>query len=128
MRIKNKNFALEISRSLRARARLIQNENQVEDKKIFLGILFTLKFYIENDKLRPNALTLLLFELLRIIQFFPSMIFCGEAAKKTSIDGLKWRDLVMGRWWLVNFDVSAVRCPVSQRVSCVKLRKAAVAM
>ena len=41
------------------------------------------------------------------------MIFCGEAAKKTSIDGLKWRDLVMGRWWLVNFDVSAVRCPLS---------------
>ena len=61
-------------------------------------------------------------------KFFPSMIFCGEAAKKTSIDGLKWRDLVMGRWWLVNFKVSAVRCPVSQRVSCVKLRKAAVAM
>ena len=28
--------------------------------------------------------------------FFPSMIFCGEAAKKTSIDGLKWRDLVVG--------------------------------
>ena len=28
---------------------------------------------------------------------FPSMIFCGEAAKKTSIDGLKWRDLVMGK-------------------------------
>ena len=53
----------------RARARLIRNENQVEDKKIFLGILFTLKFYIENNKLRPNALTLLLFELLRIIQF-----------------------------------------------------------
>ena len=48
--------------------------------------------------------------------------------KKTSIDGLKWRDLVMGRWRLVNFKVSAVRCPVSQRVSCVKLRKAAVAM
>ena len=71
MRIKNKNFALEISRSLRARARarLIRNENQVEDKKIFLGILFTLKFYIENDKLRPNVLTLLLFELLRIIRF-----------------------------------------------------------
>ena len=62
--------------------------------------------------------------------FFPSMFFCGEAAKKTSIDGLKWRDLVMGRWWLVNFKVSAVRCPlsavrcpVSQRVTCVKLRK-----
>ena len=36
--------------------------------------------------------------------------FCGEAAKKTSIDGLKRRDLVMGRWWLVNFKVSAVRC------------------
>ena len=73
MRVKNKNFALEISRSLRARgarARLIRNENQVEDKKIFLGILFTLKFYIENDKLRPNALTLILFELLRIIRFF----------------------------------------------------------
>ena len=41
----------------------------------------------------------------------------------------------MGRWWLVNFNVSAVRCPlsavrcpVSQRVSCVKLRKAGVAM
>ena len=29
--------------------------------------------------------------------FFPSMFFCGEATKKTSIDGLKWRDLVMGR-------------------------------
>ena len=28
--------------------------------------------------------------------FFPSMIFCGEAAKKASIDGLKWRDLVVG--------------------------------
>ena len=41
-------------------------------------------------------------------QFFPSMFFCGEATKKTSIDGLKWRDLVMGRWWLVNFKVSAV--------------------
>ena len=41
------------------------------------------------------------------------MIFYGEAAKKTSIDGLKWRDLVMGRWWLVNLDVSAVRCPLS---------------
>ena len=24
------------------------------------------------------------------------MIFCGEAAKKTSIDGLKWSDLVVG--------------------------------
>ena len=23
-------------------------------------------------------------------RFFPSMIFCGEAAKKASIDGLKW--------------------------------------
>ena len=23
-------------------------------------------------------------------EFFPSMIFCGEAAKKASIDGLKW--------------------------------------
>ena len=56
------------------------------------------------------------------------MFFCGEATKKASIDGLKWRDLVMGRWWLVNFKVSAVRCPVSQRVSCVKLRKAGVAM
>ena len=39
--------------------------------------------------------------------FFPSMFFCGEAAKKTSIDGLKWRDLVVvvvvvvvvGKWW-----------------------------
>ena len=51
------------------------------------------------------------------------MFFCGEAAKKASIDGLKWRDLVGGRWWLVNFKVSAVRCPVSQRVTCVKLRK-----
>ena len=47
------------------------------------------------------------------LTFFPSMIFCGEAAKKTSIDGLKWRDLVMGRWWLVNFNVSAVRRPLS---------------
>ena len=41
---------------------------------------------------------------------FFHLCFCGEAAKKTSIDGLKWRDLVMGRWWLVNFNVSAVRC------------------
>ena len=30
--------------------------------------------------------------------FFPSMFFCGEAAKKTSIDGLKWRDLVVVVW------------------------------
>ena len=60
--------------------------------------------------------------------FFHLCFFCGEATKKASIDGLKWRDLVMGRWWLVNFKVSAVRCPVSQRVSCVKLRKAGVAM
>ena len=54
--------------------------------------------------------------------------FFAKPQKKTSIDGLKWRDLVMDRWWLVNFKVSAVRCPVSQRVSCVKLRKAGVAM
>ena len=59
---------------------------------------------------------------------FPSMFFVVKPQKKTRIDGLKWRDLVMGRWWLVNFKVSAVRCPVSQRVSCVKLRKAGVAM
>ena len=32
------------------------------------------------------------------IVFFPSMFFCGEATKKTSIDGLKWRDLVMVVW------------------------------
>ena len=32
------------------------------------------------------------------LQFFPSMIFCGEAAKKTSIDGLKWSDLVVVGW------------------------------
>ena len=30
--------------------------------------------------------------------FFPSLFFCGEATKKTSIDGLKWRDLVMVVW------------------------------
>ena len=48
-----------------------------------------------------------------VFVFFPSMFFCGEAIKKASIDGLKWRDLVMGRWWLVNFKVSAVRCPLS---------------
>ena len=59
-----------------------------------------------------------------MLHFFHLCFFCGEA----SIDGLKWKDLVMGRWWLVNFKVSAVRCPVSQRVSCVKLRKAGVAM
>ena len=34
------------------------------------------------------------------------MFFCGEATKKTSIDGLKWRDLVGGR--LVNFKVAGV--------------------
>ena len=34
-----------------------------------------------------------------LLIFFPSMFFCGEATKKASIDGLKWRDLVMGRWW-----------------------------
>ena len=39
---------------------------------------------------------------------FSIYVFCGEATKKTSIDGLKWRDLVMGRWWLVNFKVSGV--------------------
>ena len=47
------------------------------------------------------------------------VFFCGEATKKASIDGLKWRDLVMGRWWLVNFKVSAVRCPLSA-VRCHK--------
>ena len=63
----------------------------------------------------PLSLTLHVFKLIALLRiiFFPSMIFCGEAAKKTSIDGLKWRDLVMGRWWLVNFNVSAVRCPLS---------------
>ena len=45
----------------------------------------------------------------KIFQLFSIYVFCGEATKKTSIDGLKWRDLVMGRW-LVNFVVSAVRC------------------
>ena len=40
--------------------------------------------------------------------FFSIYVFCGEATKKTSIDGLKWRDLVMGTWWLVNFNVSGV--------------------
>ena len=39
---------------------------------------------------------------------FSICVFCGEA--KTSIDGVKWRDLVMGRWWLVNFVVAGVRC------------------
>ena len=42
------------------------------------------------------------------IAIFSIYVFCGEATKKTSIDGLKWRDLVMGRWWLVNFKVSGV--------------------
>ena len=27
-------------------------------------------------------------------QFFPSMFFAAKPQKKTSIDGLKWRDLV----------------------------------
>ena len=40
--------------------------------------------------------------------FFHLCFFCGEATRKTSIDGLKWRDLVGGRWWLVNFKVSGV--------------------
>ena len=29
---------------------------------------------------------------------FSIFVFCGEATKKTSIDGLKWRDLVMVVW------------------------------
>ena len=41
---------------------------------------------------------------------FSIYVFLWRSHKKTSIDGLKWRDLVMGRWWLVNFKVSAVRC------------------
>ena len=36
------------------------------------------------------------------------MFFVAKPQKKTSIDGLKWRDLVGGRWWLVNFKVSGV--------------------
>ena len=45
---------------------------------------------------------------LNVGYIFSIYVFCGEATKKTSIDGLKWRDLVMGRWWLVNFKVSGV--------------------
>ena len=45
--------------------------------------------------------------------------FQSKPQKKTSIDGLKWRDLVMGRWWLVKFNVSAVRCLLSA-VGCHK--------
>ena len=53
--------------------------------------------------LRPNA---------KISKFIFSIydFLRRSRKKKTSIDGLKWRDLVMGRWWLVNFNVSAVRC------------------
>ena len=47
---------------------------------------------------------------LHISNFFHLCFFVAKPQKKTSIDGLKWRDLVMGRWWLVNFNVSAVRC------------------
>ena len=50
-------------------------------------------------------------------QNFFHLCFFVAKPQKTSIDGLKCRDLVMGREWLVNFNVSAVRCPVSQRVS-----------
>ena len=41
-----------------------------------------------------RVFTFLLFINSAFMKFFPSMFFCGEAAKKTSIDGLKWRDLV----------------------------------
>ena len=44
------------------------------------------------------------------MMIFSIYVFFGEATKNTSIDGLKLRDLVMGRWCLVNFKVSAVRC------------------
>ena len=42
------------------------------------------------------------------INIFSIYVFLWRSHKKTSIDGLKWRDLVGGRWWLVNFKVSGV--------------------
>ena len=44
----------------------------------------------------------------KLKNFFHLCFFVAKPQKKTSIDGLKWRDLVMGRWWLVNFKVSGV--------------------
>ena len=44
------------------------------------------------------------------LNYFFHLCFFVAKPQKKSIDGLKWRDLVMGRWWLVNFKVSAVRC------------------
>ena len=91
--------------------------------KIFtvkISVLFT---YYHTHSLQRTEIILCKFivkiSTIKCMIFFPSMFFVAKPQKKTSIDGLKWRDLVMGRWWLVNFKVSAVRCPVSQRVSCV---------
>ena len=57
-------------------------------------------------------------------EFFPSMIFCGEAAKNK----YRWFKVVgFGGGGLVGSKKS-VTCPVSQRDSPVILRKAAVAM
>ena len=36
-------------------------------------------------------------DLSQLKDFF-HLCFCSEAAKKTSIDGLKWRDLVVVGW------------------------------
>ena len=47
------------------------------------------KHYMINSKIYDYPI---------LTAFFPSMFFCGEATKKTSIDGLKWRDLVMVVW------------------------------
>ena len=61
---------------------------------------------------RPPSLFSMIFRIFSIYVFF-----VAKPQKKTSIDGLKWRDLVMGRWWLANFKVSAVRCHKGFHVS-----------
>ena len=43
------------------------------------------------------------------VTIFSIYVFLWRSHKKNKyIDGLKWRDLVGGRWWLVNFKVSGV--------------------
>ena len=46
-----------------------------------------------SGMMRMKILMILLLKLTHKI--FSIYDFCGEAAKKTSIDGLKWRDLVV---------------------------------
>ena len=67
------------------------NHTQSSDKSIDLICTIT-KLRTKNSDQRRQ------FYAACKILIFSIYVFCGEATKKASIDGLKWRDLVMVAW------------------------------